>query len=239
MPLSKAKGNMYDWCDFTHTHLRGECSHKCSYCYVQALERRFGGGHYVGELRLKESEFTVKYGKDRTIFIEHCNDLFAKDVPMEWQRDILAHCCNYPENTYVFQTKNPRAYFDHLEYMPPIRILGCTIETDDCDIADKISEAPDPISRRDAMCDLTCEGERQFITIEPILNGDMRRLAQWCCVIAPEFVNIGADSKGTGLPEPSADQVQDLIHRLQAYKVEIRAKHNLDRILNKQDLGEA
>lgn len=29
MSLKKSTGNMYPWVTHTHTHLGGECSHKC------------------------------------------------------------------------------------------------------------------------------------------------------------------------------------------------------------------
>ena len=47
---------------------------------------------------------------------------------------------------------------------------------------------------------------------------------------APNFVNIGADSKGHGLVEPSMQKVNDLITRLQHGGIEIRQKKNLDRL---------
>jgi len=233
MPLSKSKGNMYDWTTHTHTHLRGECPHKCSYCYVQAMERRFGGGHYAGELRLKESEFAVQYGKGKTIFMEHCNDLFASKVPRDWIYRILDHCRAYPDNTYIFQTKNPGRYTKFLEVgmLPPKRVLGCTIESAYEYYLAHVSKAPSPINRAAAMADLRTRGERTFITIEPILAGDVTDLANMIKMIEPEFVNIGADSKGAGLDEPSAEDVRMLISLLQASGVEIREKHNLDRLL--------
>ena len=231
MPLTKTKGNMYTWCDFTHSHLRGRCPHSCIYCYVQAMERRFGGGHYSGKLRLALNEFDVKYGDGRTIFIEHCNDLFADAVPSGWISLILSHCNEYPGNTYVFQTKNPAKYENFICQMPPKRILGCTIETTDAWLIKEISTAPPPGDRVVVMRKLSKEGERTFITIEPILKGNPRMLARWIYDACPDFVNIGADSKGTGLKEPSANDVRLLIDDLQTYGIEIRAKHNLERLM--------
>jgi hypothetical protein len=49
--------------------------------------------------------------------------------------------------------------------------------------------------------------------------------------IAPEFVNIGADSKGTDLDEPTGEAVEKLIDTLRAYNVPIRKKVNLERLL--------
>lgn len=232
MPLTKAKGNMYDWCDYTHTHLRGECPHRCTYCYVQAMERRFGGGHYAGALRLKDDEFKVKYGSGRTIFIEHCNDLFADRVQVEWVCDILSHCRDYPCNTYVFQTKNPIAYFDYIDQMPDNRILGCTVESNrDLTVKAVSIGAPPVTSRIVAMKALRERGERIFVTIEPIMAFDPYILGTSIATMQPEFVNIGADSKGTGLNEPTGDEVRQLLFILRRTGIEIRAKSNLGRLI--------
>jgi len=76
MPLQKSKGNMYPWVSNCHSHLGGECEHHCVYCYVE--HSKFGRPEkYKGILRLIEEEFSVKYGSGKTIFMEHCNDLFA------------------------------------------------------------------------------------------------------------------------------------------------------------------
>ena len=237
MPLTKSKGNMYPWVTHTHTHLGGECSHECSYCYVQAMAKRFPAmmERHSGSLKLLEKELHVKYGNGRTIFIEHCNDLFANEVPSTWIQAVLDHCREYPDNEYVFQTKNPERYRAWLESLPPKRILGCTIETTDQDVVAMVSTAPHPYERKHHIEYISGRGERVFITIEPILDGDMGKLARWCDAIHPEFVNIGADSKGGELPEPSADKVRELISTLRTFEVEIREKHNLGRLLPELD----
>lgn len=250
MPLTKSKGNMYPWVTHTHTHLAGECSHKCSYCYVDELiPKRFRKGPdrsgrpacYKGPLRMRPEELRRKYDRAAlerdggtypgVIFIDHCNDLWAHDVPASWIAEVLEHCWRWPENAYVFQTKNPARYRKWVEYMPPRRLLGCTIETTDTTVAASVSRAPTPFSRYDEMRQLTDNGEPVFITIEPIMYGDMLRLAEWCQRIQPEFVNIGADSKGHGLWEPSAADVRLLIEKLTEYGVPIREKRNLGRLL--------
>lgn len=230
MALTKSKGNMYQgWVTHTHTHIGGECPHKCSYCYVQAMEKRFKGGRYAGELRLIEKEFDVNYGSGRTIFIEHCNDMWAEGVPDEWIEKILDHCNRYPENEYVFQTKNPERYVEFNGQFPPNILMGCTVETIDRDVAGKVSSAPIPEDRLNQM-DSASTQEKTFITIEPILRGDMEKLALWINLVSPEFVNIGADSKGAGLDEPSADDVRLLLSELNRYGIQIKQKRNLDRL---------
>jgi hypothetical protein len=158
--------------------------------------------------------------------------MWAEGVPSEWIEQILAHCNRYPENTYVFQTKNPARYFEFSGLMPPVRLLGCTIETIDKDIAGKVSNAPSPEMRLEEMFLLsTFDKEETFITIEPILKGNMGLLAYEIDHSSLKFVNIGADSKGTGLDEPSADDVRILLSELKRYGVEIKQKTNLDRLL--------
>lgn len=229
MPLNKSHGNMYEFCTHTHTHMGGECPHACRYCSVQSMANHYPGlkAKYSGPLRLIEKEFSVNYGKGKTLFVENCNDLFSAEVPDQFIARILAHCRHWPENTFVFQTKNPGRYLEWLSLMPNAFILGCTIETNR--VIKGISKAPDPVERARAMICLT--GQRRFITIEPVLQFDVDILADWIRRINPEFCNIGADSKHHNLTEPPAEKVHALITKLTEYGIEIKEKHNLERLL--------
>ena len=75
--------------------------------------------------------------------------------------------------------------------------------------------------------------EKKFVTIEPILDFEVVALSNWMKFIKPEFINIGADSKRHNLPEPSMEKVQALIDKLTGYGIEIREKHNLERLRKK------
>lgn len=227
MSLNESKGNMYPWVTHTHAHLGGDCPHKCIYCYVD--NPRWGRApRYKGPLRLIESEFRVDYGSGKTIFIEHMNDMWAHDVPEEFVLRILDHCWKFLNNSYVFQTKNPSRYHElqGLITIPPDAVLGCTIETNR-EIPASISLAPQPETRMLLMEQLS---GRKFITIEPILDFDVDILASWIARIRPEFLNLGADSKGHNLPEPSIDKIYSLVKKLQEYGIELREKHNLKRL---------
>jgi protein gp37 len=197
---------------------------------------RFGRPErYTGELRLIEKEFSVKYDKftltknvgmyPGVVFIENTSDLFAESMPMNFIQRVLGHCREWPENTYVFQTKNPERYIDYMDMLPKNVILGCTIETNR-DIPE-VSSAPRPLLRCSAMAAL--DG-RRFITIEPVLDFDVEEFADWIVTIDPEFVNIGADSKGHGLFEPPIWKVDALVDALMESGIEIREKHNLERL---------
>lgn len=228
MTMKRSKGNMYPWVTHTHSHLGGECPHKCSYCYVD--NPRFGRlARYTGPLRLIEEEFSVKYGEGKTIFIENCNDMFADEVPGEFIVRILSHCRDWPQNTYVFQTKNPmRMSYVNKGLWPPHCIFGTTIETNR--EIPGIGNAPPPHSRMVGMLNLK---GRLFVTIEPVLDFDVDILADWIGRIKPEFLNLGADSKNHGLPEPTVEKIMALVDKLHEYGIELREKHNLQRLVPK------
>jgi DNA repair photolyase len=183
---------------------------------------------YCGPLRLIETEFKENYGSGNTIFIEHKNDLFAADVPQHFIDAVMIHCRQFPNNTYVFQTKNPARYFENLEIFPEKFILGTTIETNRETLG--ISNAPRPVERAAAMCNLD-KNIRRFVTIEPLLDFDVDILAKWISDIKPDFFNLGADSKGNDLPEPTAEKIHQFISKLKTYGSELREKPNLKRLL--------
>ena len=70
---------------------------------------------------------------------------------------------------------------------------------------------------------------RTMISIEPIMEFELAILVPWIKEIRPEFVSIGADSKGHNLPEPTPDKVNALIEELSKF-TEVKIKDNLKRL---------
>lgn len=224
---------MYKWITHMHTHLGGECPHKCRYCYV--FSRRFGRPKkYTGEVRLIEEEFRERYGSGKSIFIEHCSDLFADGVAKEYIERILEHCRRYPDNKYVFQTKNPERAFLFRSSFPPKYWMGTTIESNRPYI--DITSAPLPDARFKGISKFAGLGVKTFITIEPVLDFDVDVFADEIIKANPWFVNIGADSKGWKLPEPNLSKIKELLNRLRGAKIIVREKNNLHRIFQKGEL---
>jgi len=226
--LKKSSGNMYPWVTHTWSILAGECPHRCTYCYVRSLQRRFKQTRYSGPLRLVDDDF-VPLGHGRTIFVEHMSDLWSAHVPNSIIRRVLWHCRDNPHNTYVFQTKNPARYLDWLTMIPPYSLLGTTLETNR-HYEQIMGSAPSPRHRAVAMSRLPRD-IKTFVTIEPIHDFDRFPLIQFIDAIRPTFINIGADSKGHNLPEPSANKIRELITYLRLNKIEVRRKTNLSRLL--------
>jgi DNA repair photolyase len=222
---------MYKFIDKTRNFLGGRCIHDCSYCYVNAMKIKYPNlkERYSGEVRLLEKELNKSEGKGKTIFVQDMGDLFADNVPKEFIFRILEHLRDYPENTYLFQTKNPKRFFEFdIGDFPKNIILGTTIETNKQNIINKISKAP-PVEERRYWIS-KAEFCKVFITIEPILDFDIEILVNWLKEIGPDFVNIGADSKSNNLIEPSKEKIELLINELKTF-TQLNIKGNLKRLL--------
>ena len=222
MAVTKQKGNMYDFVTHMWGPVKGKCKHDCSYCYMK--NPRFK----LGDLRIDEKAMRNRLGEDRVIFVCHTIDLFANDVPAEWINRVLSHCCEYPKNRYLFQSKNPTRIIDFAGWLPKNVFIGTTIETNRTEYYE--SKAPSYIERAEALGKLSKMGFETMVTIEPIFDFDLDEFVDIIITANPVWVNVGADSKGHSLPEPSKEKITALIETLQA-QTDVELKRNLDRIL--------
>lgn len=213
--LRKSKGNMYDFVTHTWNPIKGKCRHDCKYCYMKKWKQL--------PLRLDENEMQTDLGWGNYIFVGSSTDMFAEDVPAEWICRVFDICILF-NNTYLFQSKNPKRFSEFEGLFPSGTILGTTIESNRN--YPELSKAPSIESRVDAMIDIKETIHRIMITIEPVLNFDVNELVGIIKDIEPDWVNIGADSCGHNLPEPSKKKLLELID-----KIEIHQKTNLGRLL--------
>lgn len=221
MKINKSRGNMYPWVTHTWSPVVG-CGHQCEYCYVRTYRK-------LDAVVTRAPGFMPALGRCRTIFVAHMADLFSWSAGDDIIEEVLEHCRNFPENTYVFQTKNPERVLKFVSKFPPESLIGCTIETDNQDILNKFSKAP-PVSERATF--MAQIGLPKFITIEPVIDFDPKGLADLIADAEPLFINIGADSKGHNLPEPSMEKIEKFLSILKDMKlgIEVREKTNLGRL---------
>lgn len=216
---------MYSWCTHTWNPIKGRCPHQCVYCYYQNDPRY---RDKIGELRLDEKALKDNLGEGRTIFVGSSTDMWVFDVPLFWLEQVLHECLQYPKNTYLFQSKNP-ARFTYIK-LPINCIAATTIETNYP--TQLFSKAPEPIERATMM--YRHKVKTRMVSIEPIMDFDLDVMIEWLTKwIQPEFVSIGADSKGHNLPEPPAGKVKELIQELQKF-TDVKVKDNLKRIIGKE-----
>jgi DNA repair photolyase len=215
MSLNISKGNMYDFVTHTWNTIKGKCFHDCSYCYMKRFPQK--------DIRFDSKELKTDLGAGNFIFVGSSNDMFAENVPLSWITKTTENCWKY-NNKYLFQTKNPERIFRIDRYLPLGTVICTTIETNRY-YPDIMRQSPSPQHRADFMSLLSY---KKYVTIEPIMDFDIKemvKLIKWC---EPEQVNIGADSGGNGLPEPEPEKIIELISELKKFTV-IHKKRNLKR----------
>lgn len=224
MSLRKQTGNMYSFVTHTWNPIKGRCPHECAYCYM----RRFP----LGPPHLDEKELRADLGSGNFIFVGSGTDMWAEEVPEHWIVDAINACRGYPQNTYLFQSKNPLRFYDFLEMYDCLdTVFGTTIETNR--IYPQMGKTPCPEARSEALRRLHGMKLRTMLTIEPIMDFDTADLAEMVWYASPEWVNIGADSKRSGLPEPSREKTLELIAALKEFTT-VKIKSNLERIIGKE-----
>jgi len=180
---------------------------------------------YWRDLNFSQKEMRTNLGEGNFIFVGSSTDMFSRQVPKKWILDVLNHCNEYPNNTYLFQSKNPERYVEFAIKLPMGCIIGTTIETNRFI---QISKAPNTEDRVFWMSNYII-GDK-MVSIEPIMDFDLDVIIKWMRDINPKFVSIGADSKNSGLSEPCPEKVKALILRLGKF-TDVRVKKNLGRLI--------
>jgi hypothetical protein len=214
MGLNKSKGNMYEFITHTWNTIKGECSHDCSYCYM----KRWGK---LKPVRFDEKELKTDLGSGNFIFVGSSNDMFGCGN-VEWMDRTLQHCRKF-DNNYFFQSKNPFAFTNAGLVFPEKSSFCTTIETNRF-YEGIMGNTPKPHERAFHL------PENSYITIEPIMDFDLNEFVSLLKVAKPKQVNIGADTGGNKLPEPSKEKVLQLIEELKKFTI-IHNKKNLKRLL--------
>jgi DNA repair photolyase len=229
MALNKVKpnGNMYQFLTHTWNPIGGKCPHKCSYCSTNKLMRYPEiEKKYSGEPFIVEKELLTNLGKGNFIFVCGQNDLFADDIPEEWINRILDYCKKF-DNQYLFQTKNPQRYIGLV--LPKNSVICTTIETNRYD-SEIMGDSPSTFERASAMNYFRNSDIQKYVTIEPIMDFDLKEMVELIKKCNPTQVNLGGDSGGNNLPEPTKEKVLELISELEKF-TKIHNKSNLNRFL--------
>lgn len=216
MSLNISKGNMYEFITHTWNTIKGECKHDCSYCYM----KRWGK---LKPIRFDEKELKTDLGSGNFIFVGSSNDMFGCGN-IEWMDRTLQHCRKF-DNNYFFQSKNPFAFTNAGLVFPEKSSFCTTIETNRF-YEEIMGNTQKPHERAYHL------PENSYITIEPIMDFDLKEFVSLLKVAKPKQVNIGADSGNNGLPEPSKEKVLQLIDELQKFTI-IHNKSNLKLLLSK------
>ncbi len=217
--MNKQKGNMYPWVTHTWNPIKGKCPHKCSYCYMKRFPQ--------GKLRLDEKCLKDFLGEGNTIFVGSSTDMFCEDICESYICNILDYCKRFPDNEYLFQTKNPMRYYKFVGWFPKNTILGVTLESNK---NHGVSLAQDCETRSSWMREFKkYTSFKMFVSIEPIMDFDFVLFHNLIKQIEPSFVSIGADSGNNNLPEPSEEKIKELIEELEKF-TQVKIKDNMKRL---------
>lgn len=219
MPLNISKGNMFPFVSHTWNTVKGKCPHDCSYCYMKQFQQN--------DMRFDEKELETDLGSENFIFVGSSCDMWANEVPEDWILKILQHCNEF-KNNYLFQSKNPERFYMAGSRFPKKTYLGTTLETNRT--YPEMGNASAPEYRMMALNQLS-HSFPTMVTVEPIMDFDIDYLHHLIDMCKPEWVNIGADSKGHDLPEPTAMKILSLIDRLEKADIEVKIKDNLKRLM--------
>lgn len=220
MGLNVSKGNMYEFITHTWNTIKGACYHDCAYCYMKRWGR-------LNPVRFDEKELKTDLGENNFIFVGSSCDMFADGTPLEFIEKTLNHCLKF-NNKYLFQSKNPGAMLTYKESFKENTILCTTIESD-IFYPEIMRNSPRPENRAMAMGRLS-EFYPVFITIEPIMKFNRKKMIELLKACNAEQINIGADSGNNKLPEPSKEDVLWLIDEIKKFS-KIEKKRNIERLL--------
>jgi hypothetical protein len=171
-------------------------------------------------LYLDEKELNKNLGKGNFIFIGSSCDIFAEGIKYEFISAATKHCRKFPENTYLFQSKNPNNMLPYFEYFPENTHLGTTIETNR--VYPCMGKTPMPGNRAFGMNALKYNND--------CFGFDLEEFIKLLKHANPNYINIGADSGNNHLPEPPKEKVIEFISELEKFTV-VNQKKNLRRLV--------
>lgn len=219
MGLNISKGNMYDFVTHTWNTVKGVCPHGCTYCYMKRWKNQ-------KPVRFDKSELKTDLGSGNFIFVGSSNDLFAEIHPWEWIEATLEHCSKF-DNKYLFQTKNPNRIEECIGRLPKNSVVCTTIESNRH--SPEQGFTPSPHERAMSMNEIAHRHIKTYVTVEPIMDFDVDDLVYLIETCLPEQINIGADSGGHGLPEPTEEKIGELIDICTGF-TKVVEKKNLKRL---------
>jgi protein gp37 len=209
------------------------CRFDCTYC-VPSFQRQAKRQKHRCDLCYSyephEHEERLRVGaipsSAKIVFVAANGDLaFAEPAFIERIIDVIREKNERrPELTYFLQSKRPACFARHCRQLPSNVVLLTTLETNRDVGYRRISKAPLPSVRHRQF--LALDHSRKVITIEPLLDFDLKPFVSMMADASPEYVWLGLNSRPRelNLPEPSSRKIQTLVSRLKSNGIPIRFK---------------
>jgi len=180
-------------------------------------------------VRLDEPEFKTDLGDSNFIFVGSSCDMWADNIPDEWIIRTLKYCYSF-DNQYFFQTKNPGRILSFIDsgLISKDTVICTTLESNKY-YKEHMQKSPHILKRIYSMKQISEKGFKTYVTVEPVMDFDLKDFLQYIKVCNPAQVNIGADSKRSGLPEPDREKLLKLISELRKF-TSVHEKSTLKRL---------
>lgn len=189
------------------------CGLDCTYCYGKRtyarskcpLCRAF-------KPHFHEERMNQKFLAGKTYFVESLGD--PASIPPDIFQQILDHLATFPKTIFMLQSKNP-IYFKDFEYTENIW-LGTTIETNLYKVAQCYSKAPDVVIRYHGLFRTQKKHSElhYYLTYEPIMTCQALEMLDIATGFPVDAVYIGRDNWKHKLPEPSEQELMELVELL-------------------------
>jgi hypothetical protein len=191
----------------------------------------------LNSTRIDDKELRVDLGQGNFIFVGSSCDMWAEEIPDSWVETVIKHCEKF-DNKYLFQTKNPKRFWMYWdEFLSNEKYhLATTIETNRTHSA-FMGDTPTPKERAYELGGFEGDHNR-ILTIEPVMDFDLDEFQKLINFVDPSQINIGADSGGNNLPEPSNHKLLLLIDWLdKETDYSFKLKKNLKRLYDVSNRG--
>lgn len=194
----------------------GPCTWNCTYCWAKKLISENDIKKYTGKWRLRESILNTTIKDGDIIFLQDMTDIGC-NIDDLIICEILNWINNKNKNTFLLLTKNPAFYLKYINNLSNNIIIGVTLETDDDLIIKNYSDAPSPSLRIHSLLTLkNILSNNIFISIEPVMKYTDKFIT-YLKKIKPWAVAIGYDNYNHNLPEPSINELNELINELKTF----------------------
>jgi protein gp37 len=174
---------------------------------------------YAGEPRIIEKELRRTFKVGDFVFICDMVDWLGNWIPDDFIKLILMTVKANPQAQFLSMTKNPARYIMHVDRISEIKnlVLGSTIESNRD--YPELSKAPRQMERIAAMMILrdALPKHKLFISLEPILDFDLRAFIGLLRAVKPWAVAVGYDNYNNKLPEPELSKTLKLITEIEQF----------------------
>ncbi len=194
-----------EWCDYSINVVKGYCPNTCSYCYSHRMYNRFKWDKTI-RFDVDELKKLKSIKEPSKIFVGSMIDMYHKDIPLRWVREIIKITRNYPGHTFITLTKFPENLnkFD----FPENWWIGVTI-----DGSYKLSIV-DVCLRANVSDDNV-----KFISFEPILTEYVAHFS----LVGIDWIIIGGK---TPVPVHKTEWIDDIVNRADKLNISVYIKEN-------------